>query len=393
MKGKLKNSFGISEWSGAMGDLGTMLPLAFALVVFNGYPPERIFSLWGITYFISGYFYKVPVSVQPLKAMSVIAIAHGFSLNFLTSTAVIYGLLLIILSATGILKWLQKWFSPALVKGIQLGIGLILAQKALKLVIDNGLMLHFKSYSIAVNTALMLAVILILWLFQFRKKFPAVLMLIGGSILLVAVFLPGFKPDVPAGSPFELSVPDFSIWLDALVLLIIPQLPLTLGNAIFAADDSCHTLWKDQAERVNPTRLGLSIGISDALIGTLGGFPICHGAGGMGAHAQFGGKTGGTTMILGGILIIVGLISPLAAFLFLIPIPILGSLLLFDSIRMITFVRKLGAYPEIVTAAIVGLVSFFTSNLSIALAAGLAAERGFAYLKKKIKIKTAEEKA
>ncbi len=74
-------------------------------------------------YILTGWLYKVPVSVQPLKAMAVIAISSGISIEMLSGTSFFYGILLIVLSLTGAIRWLQKWFSPALVKGIQLGIG------------------------------------------------------------------------------------------------------------------------------------------------------------------------------------------------------------------------------------------------------------------------------
>ena len=372
---KVKNKFGLSEISGSIGDLGTLLPLAFALIVFNGFPVERIFFLWGIIYFISGYFYKVPVSVQPLKAMSVIAIAEGFSLEMLTTTSVFYGILLIVLSLTGLIKWLQKLFSPVLVRGIQLGIGLILAQKAIELVMNKGLFLSLEMNDILIKIGLLVAISILLVFFQFRMKFPAALVMIALGVIGAKSFGISISKELISGAPFDFAIPNPSLLLDAFILLIIPQLPLTLGNAVYAASDSCHTLWGKQAKKVNPTRLGLSIGISDAFIGMMGGFPVCHGSGGMGAHAQFGGKTGGTTMILGAVLIIAGLISPLSTLLFLIPVPVLGAMLLFDGWRMMTFIKKLALRQEVIIAVMVGVISFTTRNLTIALVAGIVLER------------------
>lgn len=386
---KIKNQFGLSEFSGAVGDLGTLLPLAFALIVFNGFPVERIFFLWGIVYLITGFFYKVPVSVQPLKAMSVIAIAAGFSLEMLTTTAFFYGILLIILSATGLIEWLQKLFSPALVRGIQLGIGLILFQKAIELVLDKGLFLGTTITSTSLNVGILVFIVLLLMIFQFKIKFPITLVMIGVGIMIAEFSGIHISDELISGSPFAFAIPEPSLLIDGFILLIIPQLPLTLGNAIYAASDSCHTLWGKQARKVNPTRLGLSIGISDAVIGLMGGFPICHGSGGMGAHAQFGGKTGGTTIILGGALIIAALVSPLSKLLFLIPVPLLGAMLLFDGWRMMTFIKKLALKQEVIIAVTVGSLSFATRNLTIALVAGLLMERiiNFIYAKNKLKLK------
>lgn len=392
MKNAIKNHFKLSEWSGAIGDLGTTLPIAFALVVFNGFPPERIFFLWGLVYVITGWYYKVPVSVQPLKAMAVIAIATGYSAEMLSTTAFFYGILLIGLSVSGIIKWLEQWFSMALVRGIQLGLGLILARKAIALTFENGVFLGQDTVPTPIlNAAIFVFIMLVLWYFQFRKKFPIILVIIPAGIAVAFFLNISFDPVRFGGTPVAIVVPQWTIFLNCLIYLIIPQLPLTLGNAVFSASDVCHTFWQDRAKRVNPTRLGFSIGLSDLGIGLLGGFPICHGAGGMAAHARFGGKTGGTTIILGAIFIVIALIDSISMFLFYIPIPVLGAMLLIVSFRLMILVQTLDRKFEIFMAVLVGAVSFATKNLSIGLIVGLLAERVYAMYCKRFDFFTEEE--
>ncbi len=383
---KLKNRFGLSEWSGSIGDLGTLLPLAFALVAYNGFSVSRLFLLFGVMYIISGIIYKVPVSVQPLKAMSVIAISLGLSVDLLAGTAFFYGLLLVVLSLTGAVKWLQKVFSPTLVKGIQLGVGLILTEKAIQLIIDKGLFLNSApGDGLATNILLLIAMILVISFFQMKKKIPMTLILVFLSVVIFKIA--GFAEyESTAGSLLEFSLPSVSILADAFILLIIPQLPLTLGNAMFAATDTCQGFWGNQAKRVTPTRLGMSIGFGNMLIGLFGGFPMCHGAGGIAAHKQFGGKTGGTVIITGAVLILFALVSPLSALLFLIPVPLLSAMLLFDGWRMITLVKKLAFRFEIIIVLTVGIISYATRNLTIAVVAGLVLEHSYKfYLKRQTK--------
>jgi len=376
IKSTIKNKFGLSEWSGAVGDLGTLLPLVFALVIYNGFPASRILLLSGIVYVITGWIFKVPVSVQPLKAMAVIALAHGFSIDFIATTAFFYGILLILLSITGIIGWLQNWISIALIRGIQLGIGLILAQKAIELVLDNGFLMSSLDKDLILNACFFLVVLLVILYFQYKTNIPIALILIALSIpiiLLTHEFRTDLLSDIPL---FQFKLPDTSLLLNGLIYLMIPQLPLTLGNAVYAASDSCHSFWEKQARRVSPSRLGLSIGISDFFIGLLSGFPVCHGAGGIAAHAQFGGKTGGTTIIMGTILIVTAVYKPLTALLFLIPVPILGAMLLFDSWRMIMLFKKSTVKIEIGIALLVGIISFLTRNLALALVIGILLESG-----------------
>jgi len=69
--------FAISELSGALGDLGTLVPLTVALITVNGLPATSIFFGLGVAYLLTGLFYRLPIPVQPLKAVAAIAIARG----------------------------------------------------------------------------------------------------------------------------------------------------------------------------------------------------------------------------------------------------------------------------------------------------------------------------
>ena len=379
---KIKNKFGLSEWSGAVGDLGTLLPLAFTLVVFNGFGISRLFLLWGIVYVIVGLYFKIPLSVQPLKAMTVIAIAMGLSVEFIAGTSFFYGILLILLSVTGVIKWLQKWFSVALIGGIQFGIGLILAHKAIQLLFQNGFLLSDQNTSKGINLLIFIILLIVIWIFQFKKKLPA-------ALILIAVSIPGFwlingsVPNQPSEHILTFVFPDINILFNAFILLIIPQLPLTLGNAMFAASDACHDFWMDRSKKITPEKLGYSIGIANTGIGLLGGFPICHGAGGIAAHKQFGAKTGGTAIIIGGILVLFALYAPLSNSLFLIPVPLLAAMLFFDSGRMILLLKKSGSRNQLIIAILVGIISFVSRNLTIALLFGLVLEKGYIHFKKR----------
>lgn len=368
------NSFGIGEFRGAVGDLGTMLPLAFLLVVSSGFPAARLFFLWGVAYVAVGWYYRVPVSIQPLKVMAVVAVTGGLTASFLSSTAVLYGGLLLVLSATGAVGWIQRWFSRSLVRGVQLGIGLMLAWKAWELITENAMYLDGSGPS--GGWVLVLSAALIAGLGLSRKWLgrTVVLELVAAAIVLSLLAGVSFGTALPGGEPWEWHVPDWGPWWNMATLLIIPQLPLTLGNAVYAADDACREFWPDRSGRVSAPSLAGSIGTLNLLIGFAGGFPVCHGAGGIAAHRRFGGKTGGTVIILGMAFIMLALTQSLNTLLFLIPVPLLGVLLLFDSWQMITLMLRLDSGSQLAVALLVGLVSFGTHNLTLALIIGLFAE-------------------
>jgi hypothetical protein len=368
----MRNRFTWSEWSGAVGDLGTTLPIAFALVQASGFSPTRLFFLWGLVYVATGAFYRIPMSVQPLKAMAVIAITSGVGASLLSTTAVFYGVLLLVLVATGLIQTIDDWFSAGLVRGVQFGIGLLLAEKALGLVVDHSVYLgeSFGSTTlVAIGTALVIVVVGI----GVRHRLPVALLCAGGGIL-VAVAL-GVDPGVATAAPLvDLALPDWTQFGTALTMLMIPQLPLTLGNAVYAASDACERFWPERADRATAPWLATSIGGSNVLIGLLGGFPICHGAGGIAAHERLGGRTGGTTIILGAAFVALALIPGGGQLLFLIPVPILGALLLWDSWAMVEVLSACDDLPQGLVAATVGLLGWTTHHLTIAVAVGAAVE-------------------
>ncbi|MFC1500309.1 putative sulfate/molybdate transporter [Candidatus Zixiibacteriota bacterium] len=371
-----RNAFTLSEWAGAVGDLGILLPFAFALVIFNEFPPERLLFLWGLTYIVTGWYYRVPVSVQPLKAMAVIAIAAGFGVPELASTAIFFGTLMIILSVTGVIGILQRFFSISLIRGIQMGLGFILFQTSVTMITGRGLILGTEDVNLLLNLLLTLFTVLFIVIIQKKLKLPAGLIVIMLSVVIAYSYGAQTMSYMSYKGLIDPTLPRLGFLGTALVVLMIPQLPLTLGNAVYAASDACCTFWPDRSERATPARLGLSIGLSNIAIGLSGGFPICHGAGGIAAHARFGGTTGGTTMILGVILLVAALIRPLSDLLFAIPIPVLGALLILTSWKLIVLVRDLKRTLEIITASAVGLLSFITRNITIALVAGFLIERG-----------------
>src|SRR3989454_11892618 len=67
--------FSVSELSGAVADLGVMLPLVLALVTLNGVDAVSAFTVIGAAYIIAAFTYRLPIPVQPLKSLAATALA------------------------------------------------------------------------------------------------------------------------------------------------------------------------------------------------------------------------------------------------------------------------------------------------------------------------------
>ena len=89
------------ELAGSLGDLGTLLPIAIALVLFNGVDPVGLFLSFGLAYVATGIYFGVTVPVQPMKVIGAYAIATGLSADRILASSLLMGAVLLIVGATG----------------------------------------------------------------------------------------------------------------------------------------------------------------------------------------------------------------------------------------------------------------------------------------------------
>ena len=88
------------EIAGSLGDLGTILPLAIGMVIINGLNPLGIFLSVGIFYVLSGLYFGVTLSVEPMKVISAYAIATGIPVLQLTTSGLLIGIILLIIGGS-----------------------------------------------------------------------------------------------------------------------------------------------------------------------------------------------------------------------------------------------------------------------------------------------------
>src|SRR5207248_2793158 len=108
----------------------------------------------------------------------------------------------------------------------------------------------------------------------------------------IGVHLP--RVHVPAG-------PD--IWT-GLLLLALPQIPLSLGNSILATKQIANDLFPENPVTVR--KVGFTYAVMNLINPFVSGVPTCHGSGGMAGHYAFGGRTGGSVILYGSIYLALG---------------------------------------------------------------------------------------
>ena len=355
------------ELAGAVADLGVLVPIAVALVVQNRLSATAVLLPAGLLYLAAGLLYRLPVPVQPLKAFGAIAIAQGLGSNEIAAGALLMGAVFVVLGATGLLNQVAKIFPHPIIRGVQLSVGLLFCQLAWKLTTapPAGFADHVQPIWWLVTGAI---VVTLAGLVMPRRVVALVL-----AVLTVAALVLAYHGPLTFG-PSPIHLPDLSTqtFITAFVVLVLPQLPLTFANSCLATADVARTYFGRAADRVQPSRLALSLGVANLLAGAISGMPVCHGAGGMTAHYGFGARTGGTPIILGiallGLAVAFG--ASLPALLAGFPLPILAGLLAIAGLLHVALLKDLRHPAHWALAIAVGITGLL-SNLAIALVGAL----------------------
>ena len=70
--------FNLRELAGSMGDFGTLFPLAIGYIVVNGLNPAGFLVMMGVANIVTGIVYRLPMPIEPMKVLAVVAIAQGW---------------------------------------------------------------------------------------------------------------------------------------------------------------------------------------------------------------------------------------------------------------------------------------------------------------------------
>lgn len=339
--------FNRRELAGGFGDMGTLLPIALAMILFNGLSPMGVFFSVGMFYMLSGVYYGITVPVQPMKVIGAYVLASGFNPSQITASAILVGVILLVAGGTNAIGLIGKFILKPVVRGIQISTGALLMAQGVRLIAGNSkvqAMYGAAEPYMAIQSVGPVPIWTVFGILGFcvslyfleNKKFPAGLIVVFAG-LLAGVFLGtheavnfskigAYVPEIlPFGFP---SNADFTFVLFALVL---PQLPMTIGNAVLANADLSREYFGENSKKVTTKALCISMGLANVFSSLIGGMPLCHGAGGLAAHYRFGARTAGSNIMVGAIFILLAVLlgDHVLGILRLMPMSVLGSLLIF----------------------------------------------------------------
>jgi hypothetical protein len=280
--GDAEGRWWISEIGGAAGDLGTLLPLTLAAVAVGGLAPGPVLAGFGAAYLMVAAVYRLPVPIQPMKAIVAMLVGAGASPESVAVAGVMLGAALLALGASGVVGRLERVVPQSALLGLQLGLGAMLAVAALRLMASDPILaavtlcvLGAAARSAHAPAALLALAVAVTWGAA-----------TGGSTT-------DFGPATPSGPV------TWSVVAAAASDLAAPQLALTIGNAVLLTALVARDCFGDRAAHVTPRRLATTSGLANLVLAPLGALPMCHGAGGLVAHHRFGARGAAAPALLG----------------------------------------------------------------------------------------------
>ena len=381
--GLLPLRFDRHELAGGLADIGIMIPLACGVAAAAHLSLVTVFVCVAVVYTVTALAFRVPVPVQPMKAMAASIIALGLSASVVSAAGLEIGLLFLLFAVTPLARHLGRLFPPAVVRGIQLAIGILLLKSAL---IMAGAANAFPGLRVGLNVGgltltagviVALAIVAFLLAGRSRQRLPGSLLVLGaGAVVGIVIAGTGIAqlPPIPLSSRLPLlHLPSLhDAWI-ALFAVVLPQLPLSLGNSVFATDDVLHHYYGGAARRVTPASICLSLGLINVASGLLGGMALCHGSGGATAHYRLGARTAGATLAAAGLYATLAAGAALGLSPLFVPGAVLAGMLLYVGAEHCLLLTDLTQVDDIVCAMLIALVAAATSDLAIGFLVGWAA--------------------
>ncbi|KAG2691639.1 hypothetical protein I3843_08G017200 [Carya illinoinensis] len=405
-----------AELNGAMGDLGTFIPIVLALTLVDNLNLGTTLIFTGLYNIITGAIYGVPMPVQPMKSIAAVAISGtGFGVPEIMASGILTGGILFVLGFTGLMRLAYKIIPLSVVRGIQLAQGLSFALTAVKYIRKvqdfskskpkgDRPWLGLDGMVLAIVCACFIVIVSGAGNEQgeerdeevngthdlgyeerpprskggnFRRiifSLPSAFMIFLLGVVLAFIRKPEVVNDIKFGpSSFEVVKISKHAWREGFIKGTIPQLPLSVLNSVIAVCKLSSDLFP--GKDFSATSLSVTVGLMNIIGCWFGAMPSCHGAGGLAGQYKFGGRSGGCVALLGTAKLVLGLVlgSSLAKILNQFPVGVLGVLLLFAGIELAMASRDMNTKEESFVMLLCTAVSLVGSSAALGFMCGIVA--------------------
>ena len=165
--------FNLRELAGSLGDFGTLLPLAIGYITVCELNPAGLLVMMGLVNVVTGLLYRLPMPVEPMKVLAVVAIAQAWTPEKVYTSALVMGLVWLAMGATGAMDFVARWTPRSVIRGVQLALGALLAIEGVRMVSTWWL--------------LGAAAVLVVLLLRSSRYAPASIVLVVGGIAIMAL--------------------------------------------------------------------------------------------------------------------------------------------------------------------------------------------------------------
>lgn len=364
----------MGEVSGSFADFGTFLPLVLGVLALGTMDPTGVLVGFGIFALAVAFFYRRPIPVQPMKAIAALMIVGALTPGEMIASGIIIGVILIALASLKIINRIAKMIPGTVIAGVQLGVGAQLAMIGFTHIYDA------PAFGLGA-----LAILLMMFFTRFRS-FSCIVVFVAAAVVSIYI-----DPLQLAGVTMSLSLPGLAFpglmdFENALVTAVLPQLALTLSNAVIVTSLIAGDYFPEDKQKLSPNRLATSTGVMNLLLAPMGAIPMCHGSGGLVAQYGFGARTWIAPAIFGTFCLTLGLaFGPDATrILSVLPLSALGAMLTIAGAELALGKRVFDARPMCRVIIITTGVACVALNVAAGLVIGLALEAArTAYFKSK----------
>lgn len=399
-----------SELSGAVGDLGTYIPIVLALTLVSNLDLSTTLIFTALYNIATGVLFGTPMPVQPMKSIAAVAVTElpHLTVTQIAAAGICTAAVLLLLGVTGLMSFLYRYLPLPVVRGVQLSQGLSFAFSAIKYIRYN--QDFTKTTATKTNDprswlgldGLILALCCLLFIIlttgdggvsrsrnasssslsnkerkvQRRVKIltsiPSALMVFLVGLVLCFIRDPSVVSDITFG-PSKFHVLKIT-WEDFKIGFLrgaVPQIPLSVLNSVIAVCKLSGDLFP--GTDLSATKVSISVGIMNSVGCWFGAMPVCHGAGGLAGQYRFGGRSGLSVVFLGVGKLILGLLfgNSFVRILSEFPIGILGVLLLFAGIELAMASRDMNSKEDSFVMLVCAAVSMTGSSAALGFICGI----------------------
>ncbi|KAH1048001.1 hypothetical protein J1N35_038785 [Gossypium stocksii] len=393
-----------SELSGAVGDLGTFIPIVLTLTLVSHLDLSTTLIFTALYNITTGLLFHIPMPVQPMKSIAAVAVSETphLTTSQIATAGASTAAVLFLLGATGLMSTLYRLLPLPVVRGIQLSQGLSFAFSAIKYIRYNQDFVASKATTPRAwlgldGLVVALSSLLFLVIFtgsgdhydrneidddQPRRRNSKRLRILGSIPAALIVFLLGLvlcfirDPSIFGDIKFGPSKIGFlsitwNDWKVGFLKGAVPQIPLSVLNSVIAVCKLSGDLFPDR--ELSAAKVSVSVGVMNLVGCWFGAMPVCHGAGGLAGQYRFGARSGWSVVYLGIGKLVIGLVfgNSFVRILNQFPIGILGVLLLFAGIELAMASRDMNSKEESFVMLVCAAVSLTGSSAALGFVCGI----------------------